>query len=240
MMPLSPLLRRLRRNRSGVAMTEFALSLPVLLTAGLYGTETAHLALTHMKVSQVAMHLADNASRIGDTSTITSRKIFESDINDLLMGSNIQAGRSINFYEHGRAIISSLEVFNNAMTCAGGGCQQGSKAEGTQFIHWQRCKGKKVHASTYGDQSDSKPSGMGPSGYRIMAEDGTAVVFVEVAYDYQPLISQRFFGPTTITAISSFTQRNNIDLSGLKQRNPGSPDSMAACNINSGFPPVSV
>ena len=240
MIAVARLLRRLRRDRSGVAMTEFALSLPLVLTAGLYGTETAHLALTHMKVSQVAMHLADNASRIGDTSTITNRKIFESDINDLLLGSSIQAGRSLNFYEHGRAIISSLEVFSEAMSCAGGGCPMGNKSEGTQFIHWQRCKGKKVHASTYGDEYDSKPSGMGPSGQEITADSGSAVIFVEVAYNYQPLISQRFFGPTTITAISTFTQRNNIDLTGLKQRKPLSPDAVSDCGLHTGFAPITV
>ncbi|MDE2442630.1 MAG: pilus assembly protein, partial [Betaproteobacteria bacterium] len=52
------LMRRLAASRSGVAMTEFALSLPVLLTAGLWGLETANLALTQMAVNQLAIHLA--------------------------------------------------------------------------------------------------------------------------------------------------------------------------------------
>ena len=54
-------MRGIRKNASGLAMTEFALSLPLLLTAGLYGAETANLVLTHMKISQLASHtcLAD-------------------------------------------------------------------------------------------------------------------------------------------------------------------------------------
>ena len=131
-------LRALRCDRSGVALTEFALSLPLLLVAGLGGVETANLAVTTLRVNQVAMQIADNASRIGDTSSLEDRRIYESDINDLLLGSNIQAGQSIDLYNHGRTIVSSLEV-----------------APGTddqQYIHWQRCKGTKAHMSSYGVQ----------------------------------------------------------------------------------------
>ena len=56
-------LRRLTASRSGVAATEFALSLPLLLTAGLYGVETANQAVMQMRVSQIAVLIADNASR---------------------------------------------------------------------------------------------------------------------------------------------------------------------------------
>ena len=48
-------LRRLAASRSGVAATEFALSLPLLLTAGLYGVETANQAVMQMRVSQIAV-----------------------------------------------------------------------------------------------------------------------------------------------------------------------------------------
>jgi hypothetical protein len=228
-------LRGLVKDLSGTAMTEFALGLPLLLTAGLYGAETANLALINMKVSQLAMHIADNASRIGDTSTISNRKIFESDINDLLAGSNIQGGNSLNFYEHGRAIISSNEVFDSIISCLNGGCPNGLHTDGTKFIHWQRCKGKKVWPSSYGDEDAVLPSGIGPLGQEVIPDPGTAVIFVEVAYDYQPLVSSRFFGPTTIKAISSFVVRDNIDLSGLKQRNPYAPDTPATCNVYDGY-----
>ena len=236
MSAVQKLCRRLRSDRSGTAATEFALSLPLLLTAGLYGAETANLALVHMKVSQLAMHVADNTSRIADTSTLSNRKIFEDDINDLLLGSNIQSSTSLNFYEHGRTIISSVELFDASTSCAGGGCPNGQHADGTIFIHWQRCKGKKVWPSSYGNENAILPSGIGPSGLEVIPEPAGAVIFVEVAYDYQPLVSQKFFGPTTIKAISTFVVRdNNIDLSGLKQRKPASPVTPARCNINDGY-----
>lgn len=235
MIRIGKFLRRLCSNLSGTAMTEFALALPLLMTAGLYGAETANLALVNMKVSQLAIHIADNGSRIGDTSQITNRSIFEGDVNDLLAGSNIQGGNSLNFYEHGRSIISSVEVFNSLISCAHGGCPRGPHPDGTIFIHWQRCKGKKVWASHYGAESAIIPSGIGPAGLEVLPDPGNAVIFVEVAYDYQPLVSSRFFGPTTITAVSSFVVRENIDLGGLQQRNPRSPDTPAACNVYSGY-----
>ena len=148
-------LRKLRGSVSGVAMTEFALSLPLLLTAGLWGVETANLALVHMQVSQVASHIADNGARIGDTSTLEERKIYEADVNDLLLGANIQAGGSLDFFEHGRAIVSSLEV---------------DPDDERQYIHWQRCKGVKIATSSYGAEDDHLVGGMGPTGEEVAAE----------------------------------------------------------------------
>ena len=196
------LLQRLARHTSGIAMTEFALSMPFLLTAGLWGVETANFAVTKMKVSQLAVQMADNGSRIGDTSMLEERKIYESDIYDLLLGATIQGGSSFALYDHGRAIVSSLEVVPGT--------------ESRQYIHWQRCMGAKQWTSSYGIEGDGRRgglAGMGPTGEEVFAFEGEAVMFVEVAYDYQPLISARFVGTPVVQAISSFTVRSDRDLS---------------------------
>jgi hypothetical protein len=222
-------LRHLHKSRSGLAAVEFALSLPLLLVAGLYGTETANYALTIMKVSEVATHLADNASRIGDTSTITNRAIFEADVADLLAGAQTQGGSKLDFYGRGRAIISSLEIVTPGLSCGGKTCP-GNPTDGVQFIHWQRCQGVKNVTSDYGDEYDEMPSGIGPVGQEITVEAGTAAIFVEVTYDYQPLISSKFIGTPSIKAVASFTQRDNIDLSGLKKVKNGKVGKVAECN----------
>ena len=51
--------RALLRNYSGVAMVEFALGAPFLLTAGLWGAEEANYALVNIKISQMAEHIAE-------------------------------------------------------------------------------------------------------------------------------------------------------------------------------------
>lgn len=210
---------RMLRSKSGVAMTEFALGAPFLLTAGLWGTEEANYALVNMKIGQLAVHLADNASRIGDTSTLQNRRIYESDITDVMIGGQIQGGPALDFYDHGRVIISSLE--------AEGGV-------GNQFIHWQRCRGAKHVASEYGDEGDILPSGMGPAGEEVSAEPGDAVIFVEINYTYQPLISARFLGNLDIKSIASFTVRDSRDLTQIYQRDPARPDPVQTCSAYKG------
>jgi hypothetical protein len=216
--PVRRLLARLARHRAGVAMTEFALAMPFFLGVGLWGVEMANYAVTTMRVSQLAMHLADNASRVGDTSTLEDRKIYESDVNDLLGGAAIQSGTRLDFFTHGRAIISSLEAVPGA--------------NDRQYIHWQRCRGDKDWPSSYGDEGDGLDgglTGMGPPGEEVAAMPGDAVIFVEVAYDYQPLISARFVGQPTIEAVATFNVRDDRDLSEIYQRNPASPDKVSAC-----------
>ncbi|MBN8500519.1 MAG: pilus assembly protein [Sphingomonadales bacterium] len=212
-------LRGLLRSRSGMAMTEFALGAPFLLAAGLGGTELANYALVNMKVGQLAVHIADNGSRIGDISSLQNRRIFESDINDLIYGAQIQAGPAMGLYDHGRVIVSSVEV---NVPSAGGPAEQ--------YIHWQRCRGAKHIASSYGDEGDVLPNGIGPAGSEIMAQEGDAVIFVELHYTYQPLISAQFLGSAEITSIASFNVRDDRDLSQIYQRDPGNPDPVQTCN----------
>lgn len=223
MMAVRPILRRLAESRSGVAMVEFALAMPLMLTAGMWGVETVNLAITHLKVGQLAIHLADNASRIGDTSTLEDRRIYESDLNDLLRGADIQAGAGFGFFTNGRAIISSLEV---------------DPETGNQYIHWQRCKGLKSFASDYGNEGaglEGGLTGLGPDGSELSAEPGDAVIFVEVSFDYQPLISDYFAPTTEIKSIAAFNVRDSRDLSQIYQRDPSDPDPVSDCASFSDF-----
>ncbi|MEP7221883.1 MAG: hypothetical protein ABI673_04350 [Novosphingobium sp.] len=210
-------LRRLGPARSGVAAVEFAIVMPVVLGMGMFGSETAWLVLATMQVGEVAVQIADNGSRIGDTSTLQNRKIYESDINDLLLGADLNGGSMLHLLQHGRVIISSVEVVSGTAS--------------TQYIHWQRCKGAKNWTSSYGLAGDTGLAGIGPSGHQVSAVPGEAVIFVEVAYDYQPLISASFIPDRTIKTIASFNVRDSRDLSQIYQRNPVSPDPVASCSV---------
>lgn len=212
-------LRGLAVSRAGVAAVEFAIVLPFLLGVGLMGLEVANRAIVQMQVSQLAAHIADNASRIGDTSTLQDRKIYENDINDLFRGADVQGGGRVDLFEHGRVILSSLEVVPGT--------------EERQYIHWQRCLGAKTHVSSYGvegDGLDGSLAGMGPPGEEVWAFADEAVIFVEVAYDYQSLVGETFGFGGEVHATASFTVRGNRDLSQIYQRDPGNPDPIAGCN----------
>jgi hypothetical protein len=216
-------LGRLARCRGGVAATEFALALPFLLGTGLMGLEVANRAIVAMQISQLASQIADNASRIGDTSTLDDRKIYEGDIDDLLRGAELQGGERIDLLEHGRVIVSSLEVVPDT--------------DDQQYIHWQRCAGKKHHLSSYGVEGDGLSgsiAGMGPPGKEVWAFKDEAVIFVEIAYDYQPLAGTSFGRPSEITSTASYTVRDDRDLSQIYQRDPARPDPVAACDAYGG------
>lgn len=223
MSALRNLLTRLKQSCSGVAAVEMALGAPVVLTLGLWGAELGNLAITHMRMSQLAMQLADNGSRIGDVSMLENLKIYESDINDLLVGAKIQSGK-LDLFEHGRVVISSLEVVPGS--------------EGTQYIHWQRCKGKRNFQSAYGVEGtglDGSLDGMGPAGEEVSAAPGDAVIFVEIEYAYQPLVSARFVPDAIIRTTATFNVRDDRDLSQIYQRDPASPDPIASCNVYDGY-----
>ena len=188
---------RLAGDERGLALIEFAMALPVLLALGLTGLETANLALAHLRVSNIAMLTADSAARVRDS-------IDESDVSQIFTGVKT-AGKPIAFTTYGRVILSSLEP----NTAGNGGTSTG------QWIRWQRCIGVKNVASSYGaqgkGQNDASLQGMGTAGNQIAAQPGTAVMVVEVDYTYQPLVSNKIFGPKTITYLSAFNVRQRTD-----------------------------
>ena len=188
-------LARLRDNQQGLALVEFAYSLPFLLLLSMSGLEVAHLALAHMKVSQIAMLVADNASRVRTS-------IDEADINEIFTGAELSAA-GLNFESNGKIFLSDLEP--NGLPPPDTG----------QYIRWQRCYGTGNFTSSYGVTDNGKTNaslqGMGPSGQQIASMAGTAVMFVEVAYTYQPLISNSIFGARTIRYTSAFNVRERTD-----------------------------
>lgn len=214
------LLRRLRGNEAALAATEFALTFPVLLTLGLTGLELVNRTIITLRVNQLAVQVADNASRIGDQSVLVNRPIYESDIQDLFYGAEIQAGNSVDIYGRGRIIISSQEVVPGT--------------NGNQYIHWQRCMGHKRATSSYGREGDGLNRafpGMGPPGEEVIAFPGEAVIFVEVFYDYEPLIGNPFGWSTSIRSTSSFTVRDSRDLTQIYQFDATDPIAVASCNV---------
>jgi hypothetical protein len=204
---------------AGAALTEFVLALPLLLTTGLWGVEVAHKAVMQMRLSQVAVLVADNASRVGENSLLGETKLYEADINDVLIGAHVQGGTAFGLYDRGRVILSSLEVV--------------PETTDRQYIHWQRCMGKREQPSGYGTAGDglgSNIAGMGPPGEEIQASEGEAVMFVEVVYEYEPLFAKTFVKSTTLSATAAFNVRQNRDLSQIYQRKPDDPDPVASCD----------
>lgn len=194
------LVRRLRRDRSGMALIEFAFTLPIFTGLGFYGVEVSNLAITQMKMSQVALNMADNASRIGTlNATLGAKVITEEQINDVFQAAALQSGAA-GLYQDGRTILSSLEL----------------NAQGGQTIMWQRCKGIQPDAPNYGAQGTGATGtgfpGMGPPGDKVTATSGTAVMYVELNYTYHPLFGSMFMGERELHQEAAYTVRDSREI----------------------------
>jgi len=185
---------RLLGNESGMALVEFALSLPLVIALGIGGFELAHFALTNMRVNQIALSVADNAGRV-------LNGIDEADVTEVFAGARI-TGDPIDFEQKGRVVLSSLQ--HNGLE---------NEDEG-QMVNWQRCWGELDAAPLYAVENDGRTDGslqgMGPPAQQIASVRGTAVMFVEVTYNYEPMIGG-VLSPRRIRYESAFIVRNRTN-----------------------------
>jgi hypothetical protein len=175
-----------------------------------------------MRVSQIAMQVADNASRVGEGSVLQNRRVFEDDITDVLIGAE-KLGQTLSIFENGRVVISSLQ----------------RNPDGGQWIAWQRCRGAKQFVSRYGSEgtgaSGTDFAGMGNPANPITASPGTAVMFVEVSYTYESLTPFNFISGNELYYTGAFNVRDSRDLTRIHQR--PDPVPVANCSVFSAARP---
>ena len=242
---IATFVRRFQQDGSGLALIEFALTAPLIVALGLYGVETANLALANLRVSQIALNLADNASRVGTQSSLATQQLREVDVNDTFAAAKLQ-GLGWDLTTRGRITVSSLEADN----------------AGKQTIHWQRCLGTKSGAgydSSYGrtrmsggapaaadassapydptagvntntsgaDNAASHPGsvivgGMGDPGAKVVAPNNSGVIFVEINYDYKPVAGTGWLpgGASKLHYIASFIVRDRRDFGEIYNPSP--------------------
>lgn len=195
--------RRLRDDRSGVALIEFAMALPVFIVMSLTGAELTNYITVKMRVSQLALHLADDAARMGNGSLRSAKTISETDINDLFAGAQLQSGE-LDLSARGRVILTDLEPTANPNNA------------GTYKIGWRRCYGQKTsYARKYPlGTATTGLAGIGPAEQQVTAQVDNATMFVEVYYEYKPLVGLGTLAPnTSFTEIASMVVRDRRDLS---------------------------
>lgn len=209
-------LRRLVADRRAMSAVEFALIAPVMTTLGLGGIELANMAITYTRVSQVAIQIADNTSRAKQATGTSGAMMREFDVNEALAQVDL-VYPGLKIFNNGRVIVSSLE----------------QNASGGQWIHWQRCKGTyTTGVSKYGTQGTGATgtafAGMGPTANIVTADAQSAVMFVEVYYQYQPIFF-RLGGaaPPTIYRAAAMFVRDDRDLTQIY--NPAPAATVSSC-----------
>jgi len=200
-------LRALATARDGVALIEFAYSLPLMVTLGLGGLELINYTTAHLRVNQIAISLADNASRAKQEVVGSNPRFRELDANESIRAAQLQGG-NLDLRENGRVILSSLEVND----------------DGGQWIHWQRCGGGKSYPSRYGAQGTGEAgtafAGMGDGTRLVEAEPNFAIMYAEVFYDYEPIIFRGLIPEQTIYKTAAMYVRDDRDLNGIFDPEP--------------------
>ena len=238
-------LRRLRADRAGNALIEFALGMPLLMTMGGYGIELSNYTYTQVQISQYALALADNGSRVGVNNGQSVYQLREGDINDVLQGARLMGSRQ-KLTTFGRITLSSLENVPQSYS------DHAADTTSVQRIHWQRCIGLRGGAADPGYDSSfgqalplatagtdttyanrgTATTGMG-SAPLVNAPSGTGVIFVEVNYQYQPVFGTMFMNKTVIKSVAAFVVRDRRDFSRIY--NPatalGTTPRASTCNL---------
>jgi len=192
-------LGRILRDSSAATIVEIALAMPLLMGLALGGAEVVNLALLHLRLNQVAITVADNASRAKQAVVGAAPQFREYDVNQVFTAAALSVD-DLDFPQNGRVILSSLET----------------NASGGQWIHWQRCWGATNYNSRYGVQGTGATgtafAGMGQTTTKMVADSGSAIMFVEVAYNYQPMFLTGVVGPKVIRKEAALYVRDDRDL----------------------------
>jgi Flp pilus assembly protein TadG len=211
---LRRLLARLVGDRSATSAIELGLAAPLLMGLALSGTEVVALAIVHVKLNQLAITVADNASRAKQSQVNGAPQFREYDVNQVFRAAALQA-EDLGIPTRGRVILSSLQV----------------NGSGGQWIAWQRCWGKNTYASRYGTQGTGATGtafkGMGFTSTKMVADTGTAIMFVEVAYDYKPFFLGSILSAKTIRKEAALYVRDDRDLTQIY--NPSPVSTVASC-----------
>lgn len=203
-------MRAFARACEGVALIEFAYSLPIMIALGFGGLELVNYTTVHLRVNQIAISLADNASRAKQEIVGGNPRFRELDANESIRAAFLQGG-NLDLKENGRVILSSLEVND----------------DGGQWIHWQRCGGDKTYPSKYGPEGTGETGtafqGMGSGTRQVQAESNFAIMYAEVFYDYRPVIFGELIPEQTIYKTAAMYVRDDRDLSGVFNPAPAAP-----------------
>ena len=208
------LLARARRDTAATSAVELGLALPFLMGLAMTGAEVVSLAITHVKLNQLAITVADNASRAKQAQVSGAPRFREADANEVFQAAKLQA-EDLDIPNRGRVILSSLQ----------------RNTDGGQEIKWQRCWGKTTWPSRYGTQgtgaSGTAFQGMGYTTTKMTADASAAIMFVEVAYDYKPFFLGSILSPKVIRKEAALYVRDDRDLTQIYNPAPAAP--VASC-----------
>lgn len=177
---LLPQLKRFRQSEQGLAVLEFALALPVLMTLFYGVVEVTRYILIVQKAEKLAHSVADMTaqSKIATVATLNQVLAAASDI--------------MNPY----AMTTNGKVFITSIYRAAG-------ADSVATVNWRHQGGGSLsEASQLGTIGSNATL---PAAFTF--DERENVIAAEVFYQFSPLISSQFFGTKTIYRAAFYTPR---------------------------------
>jgi hypothetical protein len=199
---LKGLCARFARERRGVSMIEFALTMPMLLVFTLSGLEMTNLMIVTGKVQRLASTTADLTAQRGTSpgavGAPTDRRLTELQMYDILDAANISA-RPIDFPVDGRLVITAV-VGEDTGT---------DGIADVNRIKWQRFGGGYLAAPLLLGCHERSTVARLRAGRQLMLEE--ALFHSQVTVRYRPIIDipqLTWFGlPQTITRTATLRGR---------------------------------
>jgi Flp pilus assembly protein TadG len=218
---LHNLLSDIKGDNSGLALVEFAVSLPFFMGLVIGGFETSNYAYTVMRLNQLTINTSDSAARMGEGDKLSAKTITEQQINDVFAGTIREGERILLGGQHiytdpssgdvtlrgnARIILTSYEPVASF-----------DPANPRYRIRWQRCVGlANFYSSNYGtkDTVTNATGGIGPTGRQIKPTQDSPIMFVETQYYFKPEILTGFakIGEGTIRQTAAMIVRDRREL----------------------------
>jgi hypothetical protein len=172
-------LRRLRRDIAGLALIEFAYTLPIFVGFGLVGIEFANVVLARQKAERIAATIADQ---------VASNQVppNERQIRDMFEAVDLIAA-PFDFNDNGNVIVTAVV-----------GVRDTDDDEIQNKVAWQRCRVKDSFESQFGEQwSGSDDVAEGPEielPNDIELRQNQMVILTEVFFPYDEIVSTQLVG----------------------------------------------
>ena len=168
--PQGPLLRRLLQHTGGVAVVEFALTLPVLMTLFYGCIEVTRFILATQKAEKLAHTVADV--------TAQSAQVTLGNLNQLMEATN-DIMNPFAFRQQGVVMVSSLYRTQGAASAK---------------VNWRYSGGGTLVATSHFGAVGSTPDMPG----NFTFDERENVIAAEVFFRWSPLISNQFYGTQII------------------------------------------
>lgn len=187
------ILKRLRDDRGGVALIEFAIVLPIFTVIAMCGLELSYYALANNRVQRLAAMTGDLVAQSGTGSI----GIGEGQIYDLFSALDLTA-KPFDLRNNGRVVITAIQ----------GTAGSGGTTDNT--IRWQRFDGGYVAAAPLVGCAQTATTATLKDGRKLPLDE--FMFHVQVSYKYQPLFSMAPMGfmnmPTDFVRTATYRARS--------------------------------